>query len=230
MSDLRYEKLERRYRRAWLWGLGISVVGHLLLFSVFDSARLPVSPFSAAGERRGDMRAAEGGGLEAVEFRAPAEAQPTPVPVEEPTADVVETEPPEQRIEDMVLPAIALADALTVPGSSGALAVPGLAEGTGEGDGGSELEGRFRVVPPRPRGLILPPGDRPADVRGKEVEVWVYVTAAGRVVPDSTRLFPATGDRRFDRKLRDHAAGWRFEPARQDGRAVSEWFRYTIIM
>lgn len=229
MSDVRYEKLERRYRRAWLWGLGISVVGHLLLFLVFDSVQLPISPFSAAGERRGDMRAAEGGGLEAVEFRAPAEAQPEPVPVEEPTADAVETEPPQPRIEDMVLPAIALADALAVPGSSGALAVPGLAEGTGEGDGGSELEGRFRVYPPVARGLTIPP-EPPADLRGKEVEVWVYVTAAGRVVPDSTRLFPATGDRRFDRKLRDQAAGWRFEPARQDGRAVSEWFRYTIIL
>jgi hypothetical protein len=128
------------------------------------------------------------------------------------------------------VPAIALADELATPGPDGPAEGPGLADGEGAGDGGTEAEGRFRVVPPRPKGMILPPSDRPADVRGREVEVWVYVAATGRVVADSTRLNPPTGDRRFDRRLREHASGWVFEAARRDGRPVGEWFRYTIIM
>ena len=92
------------------------------------------------------------------------------------------------------------------------------------------VEGRFRVVPPRPKGLILPPSDRPDDVRGKQIDVWVYVAPSGRVVADSTRLSPSSGDRGFDRKLREHAAGWVFEAARKDGQAVGEWFNYTLIL
>jgi hypothetical protein len=56
------------------------------------------------------------------------------------------------------------------------------------------------------------------------------VNSAGRVVPDSTRLNPSTGDRKFDRRLREHAAGWVFEAALDHGRPVAEWFRYTIVM
>ena len=209
----------------------MSLVVHALLFLVFDEAALPPSPFSAAGERRGDMMAALGGGMQAVELQAPAEpavAPPEPVPT--PTAEEAEVEPPEPDVEDVGLPAPTLSDVLTVPGAVGPIDVPGLAEGTGQGDGGTEAEGRFRVVPPKPRGMILPPGDRPDGVRGKEVEVWVYVSAAGKVVADSTRLFPPTGNRRFDRRLLEHASGWVFEAAKQDGRAVAEWFKYTIIM
>ena len=149
--------------------------------------------------------------------------EPTPVP--EP--DAVTPPEPELTVD---VPAIALAEGMGPLGGTGPLTGPGLALGDGDGDGGTEAEGRFRVVPPRPRGLILPPSDRPAQVRGREVEIWVYVSAAGRVVADSTRLRPPTGDRGFDRRLRDHASGWVFEAARRDGRAVGEWFRYVIVM
>jgi len=76
--------------------------------------------------------------------------------------------------------------------------------------------------------MILPPADRPASVRGKEVEVWVFVTEQGRVIADSTRIHPSTGDRRFDERLRRQAAQWVFEPARKGGRPVAEWFQYVI--
>lgn len=209
----------------------LSVIVHAALFLVFDHTALPPSPFAAAGERRGDMRAALGGGMEAVELESPPEAAESPDEiVPDPDAVEPELEPPDPRIEDIGLPSISLADRLSLPGSAGPLDVPGLPDGVGEGDGGTEAEGRFRVVPPRPRGLILPPSDRPDRVRGQEVEVWVYVSANGRVVSDSTRLNPSTGDRRFDRRLREHAAGWVFEAASRDGRSVAEWFRYTIIM
>lgn len=231
MSEQRASEPDRRYDRALRWGLAVSVLVHALLFLVFADQPLPMSPFAAAGERRGDIRAAKGGGMEAVEFRAPREARPETRREPEPEAPTeVEPEPEETTPEDFTLPALAMAD-LSVPGPRSALDVPGRVEGTGLGDGGTELEGRFRVVPPRPRGLILPPGDRPDDVRGREVEVWVFVTRDGDVVPDSTRLNPGTGDRRFDRRLREHAAGWVFEAARnRQGEPVSEWFSYTIIM
>jgi hypothetical protein len=211
MLDARYTDLDRRYRKALRWGLVLSVAVHALLFLVFNPAPLPVSPFSAAVE----LRSAD---------QVPA--PPEPVPEVEPEIQ----EPPETEApEELSLPTVDLADALMAP-SPGTLEAPGLETGDGLGDGGTEMEGRFRVLPPRPRGLILPPGDRPDEVRGKEVEVWVFVAADGQVVPDSTILNPPTGNRGFDRRLREHAAGWVFEAARKEGRAVAEWFRYTVIM
>jgi outer membrane biosynthesis protein TonB len=228
--DERHRKEHRSYSRAVRVGLVASVVGHALLFLIFGGQRLPPSPFAAAGERQRDVRAAAGGGLEAVELRPPelamVEAVPVPVPAEELAEE--EVPEPEPEVEEVV--AVALGQAVDLAGPPGEGEERGLDDGVGEGDGGTQSEGLFRVVPPRPRGLTLPPGDRPSDVRGKEIEVWVYVSAAGRVVPDSTRLSPPSGDRRFDRRLRDHAAAWVFEAASRDGRPVAEWFRYTIIM
>jgi hypothetical protein len=222
---------DRQQRRAFKLGLVASLIGHAALFVIFAGQSLPPSPFAAAGERQRDMRAARGGGLEAVELRTPERVAippaPVPVPVPEPMEEPPEPEP-EVAVEEV--PAIALAEGLSAPGQPGPDVDRGLPDGVGSGDGGTEAEGRFRVVPPRPRGLTLPPGDRPNDARGKEVEVWVFVSAAGQVVADSTRLHPSTGDRRYDRRIREHAAAWVFEAARRDGRAVAEWFRYTIIM
>lgn len=231
MSEHRSRFLARRYHRALRWGLVLSLIVHAGLFVVFHQTSIPPSPFSAAGPQAGDNRAARGGGMEAVELRAPAEpAVSPPEPEPDATPDPTEVEPPEPRIQDIGLPSPTISDLMSVPGPLGRIDAPGLADGAGEGAGGSETEGRFTVVPPRPRGLILPPGDRPDRVRGKEVDVWVYVSAAGRVVADSTRLDPSTGDRGFDRRLRQHASGWVFEAARRDGRSVGEWFRYTISM
>lgn len=226
----RHQAEDRSHRRATRVGLVLSLVLHGLLFLAFGAEQLPPSPFAAAGERQGDIRAAQGGGLEAVELRAPEPIPVPPAPLPVPVPDAFEEEVPDPDLTVEDVPTIALAEGLSAPGTPGAGVDRGLEDGTGRGDGGSESEGRFRVIPPRPRGLTLPPGDRPNEVRGREIEVWVYVTAAGQVVPDSTRLMPSTGDRRFDRRLRDHAAAWVFEAARRDGRAVAEWFRYTIIM
>jgi outer membrane biosynthesis protein TonB len=220
---------ERRQTRTTRGGLLASIALHLLVLALFaDRSPIPVSPFAAAGERRGSELAAAGGGMRAIELATPTEETPTPPPPEPVPTPVEEVPPPEEEML-VEVPAIALAEGTMTPGDAGDTG-PGLALGVGEGDGGTEAEGRFRVVPPRPRGLILPPRDPPESIRGKEVEVWVYVSAAGRVVPDSTRIRPPTGDRRFDRRLRDHASGWVFEAARKDGRSVGEWFRYTIVM
>ena len=234
MSHEQQHRAQERQRqaRAWRIGLAVSVVLHVLLFAVFGSQALPESPFAAAGERRGDDRAAVGGGMQAVQLRTPTSPEPVPPdPVPVPVEEVVEEVPePEEEAVDPV-PAIELALASSVQGNQGPAEGPGLQTGTGQGDGGTEAEGRFRVIPPRPRhfGAAVFP-DRPDRVRGKEIEVWVFVTAEGDVVPDSTRLNPPSGDRKFDRRLRDYASEWLFEAARRDGKAVAEWFRYVLTL
>lgn len=211
-----------------VWGMAISIVAHALLFLVFSSDTLPNVPLAAAGERMSDFQAAPGGGMEAIQLATPTRVPEPPPAIPTPTPDVTEVELPEPERTEEDVPAIALADQIATPGTEGSAEGPGLDEATGEGDGGTEAEGRFRVVPPRPKGMILPPSERPEAVRGKVVDVYVFVAASGRVVPDSTRLDPSTGNRSFDRRLREHAAGWVFEPALKDGQPVGEWYRYEI--
>ena len=62
-------------------------------------------------------------------------------------------------------------------------------------DGGTAEEGLFRVVPPSPRGIIMPPSND--NVRGQTIQVWVFVDERGRVVADSTQLRPPTSDGDF---------------------------------
>lgn len=228
--DQRSRRYHRRYERSLRWGLLGSLLLHAALFLLFAGQRLPPSPFAAAGERRADDRAALGGGMQALELRPPSVETQPPLPEPEPAEEVIEEEPPEPEPAVEEVPSIALAIGTAVAGDPGPEMGAGLEDGEGEGDGGTEAEGRFRVVPPRPRGVILPPGDRPDRVRGKEIEVWVYVSAAGSVIPDSTQIRPTTGDRGFDRRLREQASEWVFEAARRDGEPVAEWFRYTLIM
>jgi hypothetical protein len=228
-----YEVEHRRNRR---WGLAASVLVHVLLVLLFTRVvSLPISPHAAAGPRSADDRAAAGGGLQVVNMSEAqaqtqvevvlvsevAEAVPVPEPVPEPQEIEVAVEPTPAR-------SLAMGSLATGSSSVGPLLGPGTTTGTGRGDGGDAEEGRFRLMPPSPRGLILPPSDRPRNVRGREFEVWVFVAADGRVVSDSTRLNPGTGDARFDRRLRDQAAQWVFEPARQAGRPVAAWFQYVI--
>ena len=105
---------------------------------------------------------------------------------------------------------------------------PGLETGTGLGDGGTAEEGFFRLQPPSPRGMIIPPTNR--ELRGTTVQVWVFVNEQGRVVADSTRLEPPTRDRDFNNQLIREAAEWVFRPAVKEGEAVASWYPYTISM
>jgi hypothetical protein len=76
--------------------------------------------------------------------------------------------------------------------------------------------------------MIIPPTNR--DLRGSEIEVWVFVNEQGRVVADSTQLRPPTRDRRFNEQLTREAAEWIFNPARENGVPVAAWFPYVIAM
>jgi outer membrane biosynthesis protein TonB len=233
-------RYEARHRRTLRVALVASVLFHVLVFLFFRSEILiPPSPFAAAGPRSRDFRAAAGGGTQIVALNIrPTPPQPVPEVVTPVTVTIPEPEPEVEPVEEPPAPEpVQIQVAMpsregtgTIGEGRGQRAGEGLENGTGRGDGGTAEEGLFRVVPPSPRGLILPPTDRPGKVRGREVDVWVFVTRQGAVVPDSTRIAPPTGDRRFDDRLKKQAAEWVFEPARRGDQTVSEWFRYTLIL
>lgn len=205
--------------RVFRIALVISLAFHLFLAFGWKRVPIPVSPFAAAGPRAGDDRAAAGG-MQALNLSIPA---PRPlVPPRVPLITLDEVEPVEINLEPQVDVAALIGDG---PGLGEG---PGIEGGTGRGDGGTGDSGRFTVIPPSPRGMIIPPTNR--RLRGSSVEVWVFVNAAGRVVPDSTRLNPPTSDRSFNRRLMEEAAEWVFNPATREGRPVAAWFPYTISM
>lgn len=205
--------------KAWKRAMWISLALHALVFLLWRNTPIPASPFAAAGPRAGDNRAAAGG-MQALNVQAQPLVPITPPPVPLPTLQDVE---PVEFDPQPQLDAGALLGA-----SSGNLAGPGLENGQGRGDGGTAEEGNFRMVPPSPRGMILPPAAR--DLKGRQVEVWVFVDVTGRVVADSTRLNPPTPNRSFNERLIREAAQWVFRPATQGGQAVAAWFPYTISM
>lgn len=228
-SGRRADQLERRYDLFLRRGLLASVIVHLLLFLVFSGRGRPPSPFSAAGPRAGDDRAAAaGGGVQVVQLLPPTPFEiirpPEPVPAPDVTVEVVDFEPVER------ISAAELAQNLGRGDAEGPEEGDGIEGGEGQGDGGTAESGRFRLLPPNPRGLIIPPSDRPRKVRGREVEVHVFVTETGAVVADSTRLYPPTGDRSFDDRLIQDASEWVFEPARRGGNPVASWTVYTLSL
>ena len=216
----RLSNAERRIaeRRLWRNGFVGSVVLHLFIFMFWWGEGPLTSPFAAAGPRAGDNRAASGG-MQTVSLRIPPPRPIIPPRLPLPTVDpVLEVEmEQEQEIETASI----LGDR---PGDNG----PGLAQGDGRGDGGNAAEGFFRLVPPSPRGMIIPPASK--SLKGQEVQVWVFVNELGRVVADSTRLRPPTSDRDFNDRLVREAAEWVFAPAKKGGKAVGSWFPYTISM
>lgn len=204
-------------RRLWRNALLASLVIHALVFLFWRTAPIMTSPFAAAGPRANDAAAARGS-MQALNMATPAAVPLRPPPVPLPTLTDIE---PIEFEEDVTFePAAA--------GTLGAPEPPGIETGTGQGDGGTAEEGLYRMIPPSPRGMIIPPTNR--SLRGTRVEVWVFVDERGRVVPDSTRLRPPTSDRKFNERLIEEAAEWIFEPARQGGEAIATWFPYTISM
>jgi outer membrane biosynthesis protein TonB len=229
----RWEGLQREWDRTYRRSLVVAVVLHLMLVLLFRAAiPIPEVPRSAAGPDTGDDQAAKGGGSELIAYTV-ALPPPTEVPVI-PVPVPVPSEIPQPRVEQPPTPPQAPS---ATPGQvasagegRGQDTGPGTDRGTGTGGGGTDEDGSSRVIAPSPRGLILPPSDRPARVRGNTVSVYVFVTERGSVVSDSTRIAPSSGDSRFDTRLKRQAAEWVFNPARRNGQAVAEWFRYEIVL
>ena len=229
------QRLDRE-RRVWRVGLLVSTGLHLLLFLfLLRGGAVPTSPFSAAGPKAMDDRAAEGV-MVALQFAggSPDRDRPPPVPV--PT-DEIPPDPPEQEVRDAT-PDVADDDPTVPQVGAGELGndaardpsagAAGLPTGSGAGDAGTAEEGLNRLTPPTPQGLFIP--DLGSGIRGVELRVWVFVNADGQVVPDSTRLEPPTRDRRLNTRLVDEAARWRFRPARQGAVAVPSWFFYDVSL
>lgn len=218
-QEVSAKERRRRERKIWRTGLLVSVLFHLVIFFGWRGNVIPPSPFAAAGPRAGDDRAARGS-MQAMTLRAPPSIPVVPPPV--PIAVDVAVEPVEFEDAVEIDPASLIGDA---PGLGD---LPGLETGTGKGDGGNSDQGRYRLEPASPRGMIIPPANK--GLRGTEVQVWVFVDETGRVVADSTRLDPPTRDGDFNRRLIREASDWSFRPARQEGRAVASWFPYKISM
>lgn len=217
--DLSTRDRRRQERTVWRTALLVSALLHLFVFVGWRGTVIPLSPFAAAGPRAGDNRAAKGS-LQSMNMQVPPSRPLTPPPVPLPTAldvEMVEFEP-----EEEIDPASVLGER---PGTDEG---PGLETGTGAGDGGTTEEGFYRLQPPSPRGVILPPPNK--ELKGTVLRVWVFVDERGRVVPDSTRLEPPTRDRDFNRQLIREAAEWVFTPAVKEGKPVASWFPYTISM
>ena len=211
---------ERRQkeRKVWRTGLLVSLVLHAAVFLAWTADVELLSPYAAAGPRAGGSTAAAGS-MQAMNLRAPETPTVTPPPIPVPDDVVVEPIEFDEAVE---------VDASDGIGEAPGLEAPGLADGTGAGDGGTAEEGRFRMVPPSPRGMIIPPAND--ELKGREVEVWVFVDERGRVVPDSTVLRPPTPDQSFNERLIREAAEWVFTPARKGAERVATWFPYRISM
>lgn len=212
----------RAERRIWLGAYAASLVLHVLVLFLWRADPfIPRNPFGAAGPAAGDDRAALGG-MQALSLAIPPSRPIIPPRVPLPTVT----------LEDPVVfePEVDVDMTSLVGTGQGNLEGAGVPGGTGSGGGGTGESGRRApgLVPPSPRGMILPPTNR--NLRGRRVEVWVFVNEEGRVVADSTRLSPPTPDRDFNRRLIREAAEWVFNPALQDGRPVASWFPYTISM
>ncbi len=214
--------IERRIasNRVFRMAMGTSLIFHLLILVFWRVVPIPPSPISAAGPRAGDFEAA-GGGMQSVNLNVAASR-----PIVRPRVPVLTLDDVEPVVFDAELQLDLAALGGEGPGIGEGL--PGLDGGRGRGDGGTGAQGFFDLIPPSPRGMIIPPN--PGGLKGKEVEVWVFVNAAGRVVADSTRLNPPTSDRGFNRRLISEAAEWVFNPAKRNDQPVAAWFPYTISM
>lgn len=217
-EETRYADRRRREGRIWRIGFALSVLFHIVVFLLWRSDGPVISPFAAAGPKAGGEMAAGGSRVVQLRSQQPTPIVPPPEPIETPEVTEIEPVDLEPRMEM----------ASVVGDRPGDAEGPGLPDATGEGAGGDAERGRFRKIPPSPRGMIIPPTDR--QHRGKEIQVWVFVDETGQVVPDSTRLQPPTGDASFDRRLKREAAEWIFDPAKKGGEPVGSWFPYTITL
>jgi hypothetical protein len=219
MHDTEVKGRRRQERKIWRTGLLVSLLLHMVVFLGWRGVVIPPSPFAAAGPRAGDNRAAKGS-LQAINIRTS-----TPVPIVPPPIPI----PAEIEVEPIEIEVFPAEEAASVLGEQPGLdEVVGLPDGVGAGDGGDTAEGFYTPQLPTPRGMIIPPANR--ELRGTEVQVWVFVNDMGRVVADSTRLDPPTRDGDFNKRLVREAAEWIFRPAVREGKPVSSWFPYRIKM
>lgn len=113
----------------------------------------------------------------------------------------------------------------TGPGTGGGVG-SGVGTGTGSGMGPGTGGGDGRDYLPTPDVLVLAPEPRPGRVRGKTVTVTFTLNERGEIL----RIhFESTGDRGYDRRLRERMNEMRFRPAiGPDGQPMPATFPVTL--
>lgn len=110
------------------------------------------------------------------------------------------------------------------PGTGG-----GTGSGVGTGAGPDSGGGGGRIYPPQLQGMILPPPDRPAALRGTTVTVLFEVSARGEVMRVS--LDPMPRDRKFTEAFLERLRRYTFTPAHTlDGHPVAAVFPIRITL
>lgn len=205
------------YRRAIRRGVVVSVFLHLLLLFIFGLRPSDIPTDAAEGPREGDTEPA-GGAMQAmaVRIRPPTPIIRPPEPIIPPELDL--------ELEEVVLDEIEMPQ-LDFQGIRG---IEGRTDATGRGAGGTGDEGPLRLLPPVPRGMFMAPANPPRELRGRTMEVRVFVDETGRVVADSTRLLPPSSNNDYNQRIKDLSAQWRFEAARRGTQVEAAWFSYTL--
>ena len=217
---------ERRGRLATV----ISFVVHalIILVAIRLTAVVTMPEHSPIGDAIKMVLGGGGGGGgqhgAAFEHPAPPPKAVVPPPVPPPPLPVPTVTPPPPPVP----PAAVVAD--PSPASPGAAAGAGTGSGggtgsgqgpgrgsgqgpgSGSGSGGGNGGGRGGF-PPVNKQMIIPPTDGvPKELRGKEIEVTFYVTAAGRV--SDVKVKPPIANRSFAQKFDEIMRGYTFTPGR----------------
>ena len=214
--------------RGKLRGLGLSAVAHLVLLALVLYAQhkaIEAGLMPGLGPNR--PGGGGGGGAAVVLFVQPPAAPAAPA-VEAPHLEVVTTpavQPPEEVPVQMSPDELRSLLQAATPGNgtgagpgSGTRSGGGSGAGFGPGTGADSGGGGGNVFPPQPRGIILPPSDRPASVRGTTVLVRFEISARGEVLDVS--LDPPIRDRHFRDDFLDRLRRYTFTAAyTRDGRA-----------
>ena len=85
------------------------------------------------------------------------------------------------------------------------------------------------IVPAGLSGIVLPPQDPPAELRGTTVIVYLVVDENGTVVRDSTST-PFTRYKSFAREFSRRLRGASFQPALYHGCSVASWFSLRLTL
>ncbi len=109
------------------------------------------------------------------------------------------------------------------PGTGGGIGT-GVGTGRGSGNRPGTGGGEGTIYPPTPDYLPLPP-QRPSRLRGDSVVLWFTLDERGRVL----KLDLSSGDRAYDKRLREVYAEIRFRPATKwNGTPIAGRFPITV--
>ena len=226
--------------RGKLRRLGLSAVVHLGLLALVlwgQHRMIEAGLMPGLGPNR-DPGGGGGGGVVVLFVRPPAAAAPPAA--ESPQLQVVTApavQPPEEVPAQMSAEEIRSLLQAATPGN-GTGAGPGAGTGTGGGSGSGTGPGTGAdsgggggdIFPPIPQGILLPPPDRPASVRGSTVRVRFEISARGEVL-DVRILEPPIRDRHFRDEFLDRLRRFTFTPAyTRDGRAVPGVLEVSFAM